>query len=691
MSLVGFAQPVNTTQTDTTLSVANTVNLSNLGTISQDTISPSHDIDPAFGDNDLITQAWDDWIDISSFDQEQQRIIVGDTVHALAQQMLYTPSEYPNFQESDILFIHEKWQREKDLFDTRSVQRLFDLEVQLSSANQIYQSHSTKVINLGEEIEKKRNEKSIMEKQIKHELEQVEYWGEWIEQNENLFRTRLASLPQSMVLIGMAPTGEKTVNGDFVDYDPEIVKQTIIDHLTHSVVNNLLPERYISYYSSDNNINYTKYLRKDFGGTVQVSDNYSGEIQETIRTDNSTPLGVTGTYRYLILRFDFFPFDRERATSIVSPGQNAIDVHTFYVQPDTTEFKLLSQNISIRRLADSTSFTLRDIALIDESIETQTYQMAKTVLENNRRVMDMISNIYYDFTRRDSLYKSNLQDHILSKSTLDSCVADLEQDISQLLEVEYEAGLNSKEHHQRYLEALQTYNDSSRSEIALFSEFRVFDSQPIDNFRLKAMETYDAIQTYRRKNIMKTLDVSRTDSGELVLVRTSREETYYAQVTEFKPFYVSQMVGDSRRARIFIGYRLLYTSQEDGRIDEANNSFIQLSKGLEWKTTDNIRHSYIMKGPVPSGTGWRLPTIEELESLQVSVVSARGRQDIDPFESLGWDKYAYLSSEQQFMHEGTSYVQAYSFYPGNIGPIEIQAGASVCILWVRETSEDWIR
>jgi len=611
-----------------------------------------------------------EWINISVLSTQNEQIErIKEEIKSFFDKL--NNKQYPVLNQDNIRWIRREWQRNKNQAEQDYLENLFSKESE-------FRENFQEFVAAQQELERLQNEQKELEMRgdndemrLKIVENQIKNWSEWQKKNEENFKSRLASLPWNIVLIGRVEVKAGLAIDKYSEKLNSPMQRTAMVKVSKST--------HESYNSSDETGKIIKYINQEQSGDVQVSDS-----RGVIAKDPCS----AGNYYYLMQRLEVYPFSKTK------PSSN-MDDYNLKKNIDNVKMRIfiLNDDLTMVDCQNDSSYTLEEMWIANST------NFLKPIIDikksQNKQISEKIKNFKTKFLEKNEYYEGkiiyykseaeNLEQSIaLNKNKLYDAktkIADLEKKLTSL-EAEYIA---SKE----------VYEEAYKNKTALISEEKTY-SLTTANYLDEAESIYrKVLEDHRKSHSEKTIRITRMTGsspdrfGEYSI--ESRTVPYYAKISQFKILYIDNQANSELGFGLLnLAFTLSFTTLKEAEIDTVSKSFKQLVQGnswLEWKTTPGYHTSITLGDPPEGNSSWRLPKIAELASLYAAIKRYDEREKADVFSVLNWKKKIYLSSDSKYDNYGNKLIKVYDFSSPEGEIKEKSYSEAAYLIWLREYQE----
>lgn len=171
--------------------------------------------------------------------------------------------------------LYERWQQEKAEQEQAWFAQKYRLESQYTAALTEYVEAEQERANVEAELSPLREQLKALDKQITYKKGQLDRARERLEFSQKNYRTRFASVPWSMVVVGCVPIGP--------DQKIEVLKEQLALHMRQEAGKELIPGR-VQGFTDLQGERIRTFLSETHTSTSAIIDSYDQESQKMIGT-----------------------------------------------------------------------------------------------------------------------------------------------------------------------------------------------------------------------------------------------------------------------------------------------------------------------------------------------------------------------------------------------------------------------
>ena len=612
-----------------------------------------------------------EWVSLEGLSKAEQRRKVAEDVYRIG--VMIDRGEIDRISLENIAYLNSCWRRDKKETEKTYLDNLFSCESAFRANFEKYMNLLRYQHELEHNIQSCNNEDIILTNKKRMLENRIDNLKQWQQHNKSNLEARLASLPTSVVMLGKI---KNSLNLASINVTKEMKKNVISEVLLRAAIDHVVTEKI---HTSQQQTEYGSRMsiNREKQGNALISDSYFKTIMHISPITNANEF-------FQILRLDVYPYEKTlnvagEATSTENYQMLSDSVSSFVVD-------VSNNNLTFRKVPSGDILITEELALNPDEEIPFIRQLIATKDANNAEIREKMHSNIQQYDYKNCEYEDSIAAIERSIEGITAQMSKLEGKRRCAREELDRVEQEKPELREEFESTRRNYEDSYRERADIKSQYEVVDLADPDNWRIKAGRTYDAMESFRKARAETAIEISQKRTEEEENVRyslSSKSVSYYANIIAYRILYVTTL-GDPADGVINIGYKLLYSSVVETELDIEKGMFRQLVKDLEWKISSNDYHSPLNQGNPPStGSGWRLPTLEELEALNSDIRKYFDREGVDVYAALDWKKLRFLSSDTEVGEYGEHSFWVFDSRPGQECLRQIARGDATLVIWVR--------
>jgi hypothetical protein len=571
------------------------------------------------------------------------------------------------------------WNDYKDTLNQNWYSTFFKDEKEFSKSYQDYLLAKQSVNLIKGQIAAKKQELDAKKVEYMSRQVRLEEYKEWIKKGEKDFKSRLANLSYSKLILANKVIKPTEGQSEIKEKVYSLINQAAISMVIGIELNNIVTIR------GDSIIKST--IISSTEGSAETSDELPFQSNKEKQR----------IYNWVV-RVDVFPFATNRLLDDKSPTARPVNRDSLidesislYDINSSGAKKLLVDNARGGYVPSDNIIPIKDLVFQHADVKTKIDYYASFNDRLNKMLEKKIKEYQDEYHEQLEVQEKLQKEQLRGKDSLYyEVIKTMEESISRLNNDLSQSENSSNGKYSEYLVIKNNYEKHYKNRKSFINKSEI----DLDNNK-SALECYQSIgvKTLKIVDVLKKRQMQSTvlfeqknakSSDKDFVLKSDKEVSYRPDATKFSIIYLYEEDGQQSLYNVNIGYEISWATFENDKYF-GKDSLIDFKNKLLWFRTENNYFSAdgVSDDPLKP-EGFSLPSIDQLKTLynEGKTFFEKNDGEKDMLRELNWSSdYPFISSEQLSDKDGAQLYPAFDMRKNMV--INLKGGKSAYVLYVK--------